>query len=436
MDKYKVLGGYLSYLDWQWWDSRMGTTAYGEEWEAVVGELRYRRSVESIDGGDLLVEVTVENTSEVRSRTRIVEDLPESVQEATLVTAAGGDPTACRTIDDWLLHEVTVPPSATRTTAYVFHVAEETTPSLSAPRIQSVEPVETDSRGADTPGNTGPVEEPSVDTAGTSVGTASENSEDDGPETVSNGSGDWEDEIVAEAGSSAGEAEARATDERETPSTAPASDGSVLEQLLTELDAGVDDAKREKLRASLGVTPSERARFEHLQARLEELAAYTDALETLIDDHGLDVVGEMRSAIEDNANEVATAREDIEGLEELVEQHRSRTVDELDSLRADVAERGAELDERLSDVESSLERIRADTTKLAERQREDRQVHATDARELHRSLSEATASIDDLRAAVGELETFHEQFRTAFTSTATTDEDRADAHGRERTRRS
>lgn len=128
-----------------------------------------------------------------------------------------------------------------------------------------------------------------------------------------------------------GELNGSATD---VSTPADAGDG-VVSTLVTELREGSVEAEElAALRRELGVerTLSDDARIGHLQSRMGELAAYTDALRTVIDEHGTpeefvnrleDRIDGLRSDLDSVESELSATRDAVERLERRVESEES-----------------------------------------------------------------------------------------------------------------
>lgn len=151
----------------------------------------------------------------------------------------------------------------------------------------------------------------------------------------------------------------------------------VLSVLIEQLESSdPDDESVEALREQLefGAPKSVDVRLEHIQSRMDNLAAYTEALEGFIDEHGTasEFVDEIHSELEqlrsavddidDNASEAAAARKDLRSrlsemestVEETNQDLRSRIdniYDDLDAIRETVNQRG----DTIESLEASVE---------------------------------------------------------------------------------
>jgi hypothetical protein len=120
----------------------------------------------------------------------------------------------------------------------------------------------------------------------------------------------------------------------------------VAAALAAELAAGtVDDATRRALAEGLGVEldTSTRVRLDRLGARLNDVEAYADALETVLDRVGTDddIVARIERLSAETAAVERTAREE-----------RTRVRGEVDGLAAGVEELAAEVARLRTDVET------------------------------------------------------------------------------------
>ncbi|WP_049928853.1 hypothetical protein [Halopiger goleimassiliensis] len=159
-----------------------------------------------------------------------------------------------------------------------------------------------------------------------------------------------------------------------SPETAPepATDGSLVEALAAELEAGSADPDAIQTLADhleSGSGKSLDVRLSHVQARMDELAAYTDALEEFVDENGtgrelleelradldavreeLDTAGEERAAMRDRLDELETTAASTTELERAVEDLERDVAATTDDVQGDVDD----LEERLRAVERDL----------------------------------------------------------------------------------
>jgi len=114
---------------------------------------------------------------------------------------------------------------------------------------------------------------------------------------------DESDELDETASESDDTAELTAT----APNAGPEFDGSIAARLAAEIrDGTVDDDDLETIQSELDLEPAgpEIAKVEHLQTRVEEVTAYTDALETFLEENGT------------GAQLIEELQTDLEGLED------------------------------------------------------------------------------------------------------------------------
>jgi archaellum component FlaC len=124
--------------------------------------------------------------------------------------------------------------------------------------------------------------------------------------------------------------------------------------------------------------PSERQRIDHLQHRVSDLEAYTDALEELIDEHGtgesvLDDITTRIEALEDDVGRLSTEIDDlgddvdtIEQKMEMIFETLTETNHAVDTLADDVSTLEATLSASLETVQSDLDSLHDDLEDLEE----------------------------------------------------------------------
>lgn len=354
-----------------------------EVWESATEELRLRRTVESLAGNEYLVELVFQNRTDSDVVGRILEDLPLTVSDATLVVAPGGDPDSWRQFGEWIVHEPRVPANAERTVAYVLESDGDSELRLPPPRVRSVKPAgESSNRDVSTATET---------TMATAGGTTL-------PETTAN--------------PGIGPEESTSTH----PDLVESAYGeALLDQLLAALEDDELDERRRAVQSKLGVPPSERARFEYLKSRLDDLGAYIDALEGLVDDHGVDVVAELRASVERNEERTDDVEQALEDVEEALERYRADTDHEIASIRSYLTDLDDELDDRCCTLEKQIDRLGRDVETARQSRRGDRHAMARDRREFERSLSSLSESLTALEDDVREMEEFREKFAAVCT---------------------
>jgi len=432
----------------------------GEVWETSVDDLGATRWT-AATGGATLVTLKLSNDSDSAVAVQLVEEVPETVTAAVPITTAGDDSDAWRYLGNWIVHDLTIPADGERTTAYVLESEDEPPLAVATPEVNEREEI------ADVPGDgigRGPtvgspdgrtpvhraIERGDV-TAGRGLvarkideamqraiegPSASETAvpKPDEPATT-DGAGPLLEEtsspqIPARASAPAPSFESAApgagksrSHERGAPVPEPGSpgtdeDASVVEDLIDELEEDASSAQRRALRDHLGASESERARIEHVQSRVDDLAVYIDALEALVDEHGIGVFEEVRDSVDETASTTATLRERLADLEAAVEDHRSETDESIGAIENDVTALQSGLEEHLEALESSLEATRTQLESMHEEFEGDRQAGARVARQFDRSLGDVEDAIDRLDARVRECESFHERFTKVIASGA------------------
>ena len=353
----------------------MTPATQGDAWVSAIDGLECRRKLEPTDGREYLVTVRFKSKREGDLMVRVVEELPADVTSVSVLTTPGGDPDACRWIGDWIVHEPWVPETADRSTVYLLETEDGIEPAMPPLQIAEVEPT-ADSR-------------PPPAAENRSAKVAIDEAGDDSPMEISLPS----DTPVEESGG------------REPSAIRSGERNDIIDVLLRELQTEQSGDRREKLQEALGVAPSERARFVHLQSRMDDLAAYVKVLEQLVDEHGLDVIEEMQSSIETNAQHTASLREDLDHVEITIDRQRAAIDDELGSIRTDLDAQQTEIEHRLRDVESALTEATSAITDLQNQRRKDLHTRARTVRRIDRSLSTLQETLDGLSTDLEEVST-------------------------------
>jgi uncharacterized protein YoxC len=210
--------------------------------------------------------------------------------------------------------------------------------------------------------------------SGTATDRSSTGNDTDGPESspsrTDTGSGDG---AKSEPPGPDSQQDESATDQADSGTSAtatPADDGAGDR----DTDEQVSDVPR-----------SVEARIDHLSARIEEFAAFSTALQEVIDDHGsgveiidrfereLDematrvdaVQSDVESLRDDHEDDVASVHADVGSVRDDIERIDSR-LDEHDADVSDVDESVQSLEESLSSVSADLQRTREEVTELRE----------------------------------------------------------------------
>lgn len=199
-------------------------------------------------------------------------------------------------------------------------------------------------------------------------------------------------------------------DDEDPDATDPAALAAALAEAVRE-DAVADEdlaTLREALRPEPAVPTSVEVRIDRLQSQVEDLAAYTGALETFLDEEGEGraAVAGFRADLDELTAEVADLGDAVGSLDERVvdvEGGVDAATADLDTLSEDLAA----LDEEVSAVAEDLD----DTRELAEGVGED----------LDRRLEELSARVDaidedtaEMATEVERLDEFRERLNSAF----------------------
>jgi peptidoglycan hydrolase CwlO-like protein len=145
-----------------------------------------------------------------------------------------------------------------------------------------------------------------------------------------------------------------------------------------------------------GLSNSTEVEIDHLQSRVSELEAYTDALEAFLDENGpaQDLLSELEA-------DVASLSEDLGELDASVE----NAADERETLRERVADVEADFG-AVGDLEDDLDRLRGDVEALDER--------VADTENAVFDVEDTEDDLDDLEEHVDEIEEWRNQLSDVF----------------------
>lgn len=207
-------------------------------------------------------------------------------------------------------------------------------------------------------------------------------------------------------------------------------EGSVAAALAAELEAGeVDPKTQDVLADELGakLSGSQVARLDHVQKRIDNIAAYVDPLKELLDAEGrpADVVEALRDEVAEVHEETAALRDRTEDVEATTDR-LDGAVDELEEATETAASEREELQAELDDVAADVETLREDVEAELDDVREtlDEELEAVRdtldeeldrveqaAREGRRDIE---ADVADLQAVASQVEALREALSTAF----------------------
>jgi DNA repair exonuclease SbcCD ATPase subunit len=224
-----------------------------------------------------------------------------------------------------------------------------------------------------------------------------------------------EEEIEEPEAEGFGEEEAEAEAEAEAES-APESIGFDASDLVATLAEAIrndevsDDDLATLQDAFGGVPNSTQVEIEHLQSRVSELEAYTDALEEFLDEEGTaqqlvsDVENEVSSLsaeLGDLSNEVAEVEASVEDAAGDREQLRERVAAVEDDVGA------------VEDLREDLERLRGDVDAIDERLA-DTEDAVMEVDEIEDDLEDVAEDLEDVEEHVDEIEEWRDQLSDVF----------------------
>ncbi|WP_266077051.1 AAA family ATPase [Haladaptatus caseinilyticus] len=190
----------------------------------------------------------------------------------------------------------------------------------------------------------------------------------------------------------------------------PPRPGSVAAALADEIRAGeVNDADLKLIQQELDLdTPeSTNVRIRHLQSRVDDLFAYTEALEEFIDDNGTaqSIIDGFEGEVESLRGEVETMNDDIDMVKDEGAQVRARVADlesDLDDLDGefddvnDLGENLGSLETQLDDLEDLV------ATNTQEASALDDEIE--DLRDDFDSVNDLEAEIEDLSESIEDID--------------------------------
>ena len=173
----------------------------------------------------------------------------------------------------------------------------------------------------------------------------------------------------------------------------------------------VDDDDLETIQGALGGVPqSTEVEIDHVQSRVSELEAYTDALEAFIDENGAaqELLADFEDDIEDLENELADVHADVATVEESVaaaDEDREDLWAEVESVESKF---GA-----VDDLEESLDRLRGDVDALDERLA-DTEDDVLALEDVEDDIEDLEADLDHVEEIVEDIDEWRSQLSDVF----------------------
>lgn len=183
----------------------------------------------------------------------------------------------------------------------------------------------------------------------------------------------------------------------------------IVAAIAEEVRAGeAADEDLETLTEALNLTrPSLESRVRYLQNEMTDLAAYTDALEEFIDEHGSarGLLSELRDGLADVEDKVsdldARVTDRMDTLDAVEEQ-----VADLDERLDERAEETATVEDELADVQSSIRSLREDLRDIDDLR--------DDLGGVEETVSDLADDVRDIESDIESVQEFRERFRTVF----------------------
>lgn len=311
-------------------------------------------------------------------RIQLVDQLPESIEADRVGFHPEYDPDAWEIGEDRsVVYETRLAPGAEQETVYGVEVSSsDSIDSFASRPIVELSPVDDASGENDTA-----VSEPDR-TIGTPIDSQRPTSIDPDPQDDSSPEQSFETALGdVTNGTEDNSLGPSTTEDEESPSaeeepqspfseldTTETSD-SVVSALVDELESRqLGDDERATLREALDLdqSSSDQVRLEHVQATVDDLVAYRDALEGFIDDNGPAeaLVEELRTGLDARKAEIESLQASLEDLrvqvEDLEDAHEAETNElesRLDGLDADLSETRTAFEEDFEVIETDLSRL-------------------------------------------------------------------------------
>jgi len=364
----------------------------------------------------LKIAFVVESTANEPVELHLRDPLPETVDRDAVGFHPRFDPENWHLDDGTVIFEGRLEPGETREPFYGVRVApsDELAAFRATPAVE-VTPLE--------PAVSAAAAEESTDVAEPDAAAAVEAGADDGPSAESDGTNptDSSSATVESDGFASDESSTRRDDDARPPTTvATDGEGGVIQpspdeparpgagpDLVAafvdalreqELSAEQHAVLRERLSPAEGADPADDngalARLRHVQARVDDLVAYSEALEAFVAEHGeaSAVVSALQDGLDDLQGTVHGAVERLSAAED--------RLDELDRRLGDLATVEAQLEERGDQLDALRDRVAAAEADHADAVAglDDRLARLETAHETR--VSALTNELDDLRTTV------------------------------------
>lgn len=237
---------------------------------------------------------------------------------------------------------------------------------------------------------------------------------DDEPERMADGdaeaNGDVETDetdVTIDLGDPAGRSTAPGTDtgsESSESTDGSVPEGGLVDALVTELESDrVTDDQRDALAEALDLEPSNSldVRLGHVQSRMDDFAAYADALEGIIDEHGTAdaFMAEIRDSVEAMEREVAAVDDRLDDVVDRLD----TTAERIDELEAAASDRDEQLGSVVADLEDIEESLRGRDRLVATVDRDLQRVRDS-VEEREELLATLEEEVDDLAAVSEDIE--------------------------------
>lgn len=354
-----------------------------------AGDFTIRKAISPYQDDVVKVGFTIDSVADEPVHLRLADQLPEEVEMDSVGFHPEYDPDGWTVGDgQTVIYETVVGPGDSRETVYGARVASaaELEPFAIEPSLA----IDTDMEGH-APSNgsddglvfadDSPDAEPSASEGDSTVAEGDESAETDGAPTSFDPDAEAADDLATNGDGSRSigssgtvgtdDAPASESDEDAGIAGSPEPPESVIDEFLGELRRRELTAdERDLLHEELALEPaaSEAVRLDHVQATVDDLVAYRDALEGFIDEQGPaeTILDELRSSIADHTEAISRLEASVDDLRGRLGTLEETQADDSEAIQDRVSSVEAELSAELLALDDDVETMHAELQRLQE----------------------------------------------------------------------
>ncbi|WP_254523608.1 AAA family ATPase [Natrinema caseinilyticum] len=183
--------------------------------------------------------------------------------------------------------------------------------------------------------------------------------------------------------------------------------GSVAARLATEIREGsVDEEDLEVIQSEFDLEPTgaDIAKIDHLQSRVEEVTAYTDSLQTFLEENGTgaQLIDELQTKID-------SLEADLSSMDERLTETNDR-VDDVEADVVDLTDWNTDLESDLGAVTNDVDAVEGTVDELAH----DIGTVDDDVKSVADDLKAVESDLEDVRSDVTEIHEWREELGSMF----------------------